>query len=105
MKNKRDTEKLVSAQSGRAIVATDNDGSNWLPVIARSLAYLCLKQARLDDKPMLDRAKFLNGLGLPRSEAAGLLGTTPASLAELQRQANKRKKPSGGKRSGARKKS
>jgi hypothetical protein len=67
------------------------EGQTWLPVIGKSLAFLCLKSAQMDGKSMLEKAVFLQGLGLNRADAAGILGTSSASLAELQRQAKKRK--------------
>ena len=61
-------------------------------VIARSLAYLCLQNTSAKEGTMLQKAEFLSGLGLPFGDAAGMLGTTEASLKELARQqANKPK--------------
>jgi hypothetical protein len=75
---------------------TDNiDTNEWLSVIGRSLAFLCLAEADLRDKDLATQGRFLESLGLSRGEAAALLGTTRASLTELIRQASKRK---GGKR-------
>lgn len=54
--------------------------TDWLAVTARSQAYLCLKQAELDDAPISERASFLMTLGLSRADAAGLLGSTDESL-------------------------
>lgn len=54
--------------------------TDWTAVSARALAYLCLHQAGLDDASVLDRAKFLMALGLPRAEAAALLGSSDESL-------------------------
>jgi len=55
----------------------------WLAVVARALAFLCLSQADLRDKGLLPQAKLLETLGLTREEAANLIGTTPHSLSEL----------------------
>ena len=67
-----------------------------LRIIARCLAFHCLNTADVRDKNLAVQAKFLEGLGLPLKESAGLLGTTEASLRELLRVANKkRKKPNG----------
>ncbi len=60
-----------------------NGDQPWLGVIGRSLAFLCLAQADLRDKDLASQAKFLEGLGLPRTDAAHLLGTTVASLGVL----------------------
>ena len=73
----------------------DEDNNEWLAVIGRSLAFLCLAQADLRDKDLATQGQFLVSLGLPRKEAAALLGTSDASLAELLRLASKKK---GGKR-------
>jgi hypothetical protein len=67
------------------------DNNEWLPVIARSLAFLCLAQADLRDKDLATQGVFLETLGLSRKEAAALLGTSYASLTELIRQSNKKK--------------
>jgi len=54
--------------------------TDWAAVSARAQAFLCLHQAGLDEAPMVDKAKFLMTLGLSRSDAAGLLGSTDDSL-------------------------
>jgi hypothetical protein len=65
-------------------------------VIARSLAYLCLKNSDVNQKAtLLQKAQFLSGLGLPFADAAGMLGTTAASLTELARRAKNKGKNSG----------
>jgi hypothetical protein len=64
---------------------------DWTPVVGRALAFLCLHYAEMRSKPLLDQAKFLKRFGIPRAEAAGILGTTDASLAELDRQRRQRK--------------
>lgn len=61
-----------------------SDGQSWFAVIGRSLAFLCLVQADLRDKALASQAKFLEGLGLPRHDAAILFGTTDKSLAVLR---------------------
>jgi len=66
-------------------------------VIARSLAYLCLKNADANQGTLLQKAQFLSGLGLPFADAAGMLGSTTASLNELARQAKNAKGNKGGK--------
>ena len=81
--------------------SNSDDTNEWLPVIGRSLAFLCLAQADLRDKELATQGKFLESLGLSRKEAAALLGTSYASLTELIRQASKKK---GGKRARAKKK-
>lgn len=74
---------------------------DWQAVIGRSLAFLCLHYGELRAATLLEQAEFLARLGFPRSEAAVLLGTTDASLAEMARQ--KRKRSKGGRRGTAKK--
>ncbi|MFZ5877391.1 MAG: hypothetical protein ACOYXU_13435 [Nitrospirota bacterium] len=78
-----------------------DETDEWLPVIARSLAFLCLAKADLRDKDLATQGRFLESLGLSRKEAAALLGTSYASLTELISKASKKK---GGRRGGAKKK-
>ncbi len=61
--------------------------ANWAAVTARCLAYLCLKNSRYADKSLLEQAQFLEKLGLPLEDRAGVVGSTAASLRELSRQA------------------
>jgi hypothetical protein len=82
---------------------TPQSGSEWervAVVIGRSLAFLCMQSTSAKEGTLLQKAEFLNGLGLDYADAAQMLGTTEASLKELARV--KRKK--GGER-GRRKKS
>ena len=67
--------------------ANDDRNNEWLAVIGRSLAFLCLAQADLRDKDLATQGQFLETLGVSRKEAAALLGTSYASLTELIRQA------------------
>lgn len=69
----------------------DEDELNWSAVTARCLAYLCLKNSRHADKSILEQAEFLEKLGLPLEDRAGVVGSTPASLKELSRQAKAKK--------------
>jgi len=71
-------------------MATSDSFEIWAPVIGRSLALIALHMAELDDKSISDRAAFLQTLGLSREDIAGMLGSSPASIAELLRQRNKR---------------
>jgi hypothetical protein len=70
----------------------DKDSNTWLAVIGRSLAFLCLSQADLKDKDLATQGRFLELLGMPRREAAALLGTSYASLTEMLSRAAKKKK-------------
>ncbi len=63
------------------------DEVSWSAVTARCLAYLCLKNSRYANQSLLEQAQFLEKLGLPLEDRAGVVGTTPASLRELSRQA------------------
>jgi hypothetical protein len=52
--------------------------ATWLPVIGRTLAYLCFKQAQHEQPEkfinVLSRVKFLRGLGFPRRTPRTLPG-------------------------------
>jgi len=65
----------------------------WLPVIAKSLAHLCLQYGDLKDKTLADRALFLEALGIERKEVAAMLGTTAASITEMLRVKRNKKGP------------
>lgn len=64
----------------------------WIPVIGRSLAYLCVQAGELKDKPLADRAMFLEGLGIERKEVASMLGTSVASVTETLSRVKRTKK-------------
>ncbi|MCC7407302.1 MAG: hypothetical protein IT442_04475 [Phycisphaeraceae bacterium] len=75
--------------------------TDWLAVVARCLAYLCLKHSGLSDEKKLEQSAFLERLGLPIEDRAGIAGSTAASLRELTRLAKKKKGPKvNGKRKG-----
>jgi hypothetical protein len=57
------------------IVETD-----WEAVLARTAAFLCLQQAGMDSSSILDKGEFLMRFGIPRADAAKILGTTDESL-------------------------
>ena len=78
------------------------DDSEWMPVIGKALAYLCLTGAEMRDEPMLTQARFLEGLGLPRRDVAQMLGTTVDSLGAQERNQKKRRKNRGGAKKGKR---
>lgn len=65
----------------------------WLPVIGRTLAYLCMKEAERTSKfnGVLERVDFLEALGLPSGDAAKAAGSSKASVDELRRRAGNRK--------------
>jgi hypothetical protein len=72
--------------------------TNWSAVIARCLAYLCLKNSRFADRPILEQAQFLEKLGLPLDDRAGVIGSSSASLRELARIASAKKGGRNGKK-------
>jgi DNA-directed RNA polymerase specialized sigma24 family protein len=72
--------------------------SQWLAVIGRSLAFLCLAQAELRHKDLAPQARFLQGLGLSIDDAAEMLGTTTGSLRVLLSRSKKRGKKRGPKK-------
>lgn len=74
----------------------------WVPVIARSLAYLCVQVGELKDKGLTEQAAFLEAAGVDRKEVAAMLGTTYGSISEMLSKAKRGKK--GGKKQNAKKK-
>jgi len=63
---------------------------DWAAITARCLAYLCLKNSPVGKESLLKQAEFLEKLGLPLDDRAGLIGSSSASLRELARQARSR---------------
>jgi hypothetical protein len=63
---------------------TDQEKTNqgWMPVIGRSLAFLCVQLGDSKEKTLADKAMLLEALGLERAESALMLGTTYASITE-----------------------
>lgn len=78
------------------MMADTDEGRDWQAVGARALAFIALHQAGLREKEFATQGKFLETLGLSRSEAAGLLGTTSDSLTVLMSKARKKRKGSSG---------
>lgn len=62
------------------MASTEPIETDWSAVTARCLAYLCLQHSDVQDKGLFERATFLMNLGLPRFDAAALLGSTDESL-------------------------
>ena len=55
--------------------------TNWQAVVGRSLAHMVLKDHDFGEADgVVDKAEFLMGLGLSRSDAARMLGSTDDSL-------------------------
>jgi hypothetical protein len=83
--NTRNAEEL--AKFGRKTMAKSaNEEFDWQPFIGRSLAYLCLERADMGSRTILEQAEFLMRLGMPRKEAAVVVGSTDESLRVLARQ-------------------
>jgi len=61
------------------LARTEPIETDWSAVTARCLAY-CACSIDVQDKGLFERATFLMNLGLPRSDAAALLGSTDESL-------------------------
>jgi hypothetical protein len=70
----------------------NSENVEWSAVIARCLAYLCLKNSKFADASLLEQANFLEKLGLPLEDRAGVVGSSAASLRELARQAGTKKR-------------
>ncbi len=78
-------------QRGTKVADQEETQATWLPVIAKTLAYLCLQEARSKEPERFDsvlkRVKFLEGLGLSREHAAEALGSSAKSVQKLGRRA------------------
>jgi hypothetical protein len=83
------------------------DYVTWLPVIGRSLAYLCLQAARKNEptkyKEVLEKVDFLESLGLPAKDAAEAAGSTAESVRVAKFNRNKAKKSGKKRKAGGRK--
>jgi len=75
---------------------TTTEEFDWQPFIGRSLGFLCLHLADMRSKGVLEQAELLMKLGLPRREAAIVVGSTDESLRVLARSKAKRMKARGG---------
>lgn len=75
-----------------------DDETEWLAVIGRSLAFLCLCEADLRDKELLPQASLLESLGLSRKDAATILGTTSESLRVTQHRARTSRRKTNGRK-------
>ncbi len=65
--------------------------AHWLEVIAKSLGFLSLQLNANRLTTLHDKEMFLRGFGMSRDDCAAILGSTPKSLAELERLARKKK--------------
>ncbi|WP_156380790.1 hypothetical protein [Pseudolabrys sp. Root1462] len=79
----------------------ENNGQ-WLEIIGKALAYLCVQQVAINDPKrvpdVVAKVQFLEGIGLATSDAAALLGTTANSVKTNLRQRQKRKGTGRGKK-------
>ena len=86
----------IRTTAGFGMANEDSEYAMWLPVIARSLARLALERAtdREPDKyrEVLDKVKFLEGLGLPQADAAEAAGSTAESVRVARYNKSKAKK-------------
>jgi hypothetical protein len=72
-------------------MANDDQDVNWTAVIARCLAHFCLKNSEYCDKSVLEQARFLEKLGLPRDDRAAIVGSSAESLRVMACLARKKK--------------
>ena len=81
----------------KAVIETD-----WMSVIGKCLAYLCLEQARQQEPKKFDtipkKVEFLKSVGLPKDAAAFAAGSSPESVAALERQQRAKKGAARGKK-------
>ena len=61
-------------------MAREAQDIDWTAVIARTLGFLCIHQAKLQDETLVKQADFLERFGIPRSEAA-----VPAGVGQIGR--------------------
>jgi len=70
-------------------VPTEAPKTDWLSVVGKALAYLCLQDVITKDakrvSDLLGKMEFLEGMGVPRHDAAAMLGTTANSVGVLAR--------------------
>lgn len=64
----------------------------WLPIIGRSLAYLCVQAGELKEKSLADKAAFLESVGIERKTVAAMLGTTYGTITETLSKIKRSKK-------------
>lgn len=69
----------------RLAMAREVQETDWTAVIARTLGFLCIHQAKLQNETLLKQAEFLERFGIPRSEAGPILGSSEKSLNDMER--------------------
>jgi hypothetical protein len=88
----REYAELPSTSWRHDMSSSEETETKWLAVIGRCLAYLCLKNSKYAAKSLLEQSEFLEKLGLPFEDRAGVTGSTTASLYELARRTKARKR-------------
>lgn len=76
--------------------------TEWMQVVGRALSFLALHYADMRSKTLVEQADFLARFGLPRSEAATILGTTEGSLGVMTRRRQSGRKAAGRRKTQAR---
>lgn len=82
----------ASSQVKGWVMAREVQETDWTAVIARTLAFLCIRQGKLEKETLLKQAEFLERFGIPRAEGAVILGSSEKSLNDMERQQKSRKK-------------
>jgi|GEM_PF-4735142 len=70
----------------------DNMQDQWMAIIARALAFLCIQSSSIKDAGLAGQAKFLKGLGLPNKDVAAILSTSEGSVRGLLSYSSKTKR-------------
>ncbi len=86
----------AALQAAHVVDATEAD--RWFPVIARSLAYLCVNAPGNRHASLKEKAVLLDALGLPRRDTASLLNTTDDTLRQSISQGKRKGKRKRGKK-------
>ena len=73
-------------------MSEDGSVQQWLPIIGKSLAYLCVQAGELKDKTLADKATFLEAVGIERKTVAAMLGTTYGTITETLSKIKRSKK-------------
>lgn len=71
---------------------------HWLSVIGKCLAMLSLEANKSVGGTIVDKARYLEGLGIDRGSVAEMLGTSSASISEMLRRTKKKGGGRGGRK-------
>jgi hypothetical protein len=81
---------VVECRCGTVADNAPDAPAEWLTVIGKTLAYLCLQEAARKDPQEFDtvlkQVEFLEGLGLSRKDAAEVAGSSAESVRVMQNQ-------------------